>query len=85
MQPVNQNQPQHQVIPSQQRMPVYGEPSLRPAVTARSGDKFILPEDVVSLSSRLSLTPDSPVSKKPSLPVTPAETKALRESFSLYV
>ena len=43
-------------------------------------DALIFPEDVVNLSTEL----DHFYKKAPSVPVTSAESKALRDSFSVY-
>ncbi|MEI6701929.1 MAG: hypothetical protein WCL71_00155 [Deltaproteobacteria bacterium] len=85
MQPVNTSRLQHQVIPAQQRISGYRETSPYPAETNGRGESFILPEDVVNLSTDRSFIADSPVNKKPSVPVTTSEKKALRDSFSVYV
>ena len=85
MQPVNDNRIQHQVIPVQQRISRLRETQSSTAGTIQRGDAFILPEDVVNLSSDRSAALDSSANKKPSIPVSTAEKKALRDSFSVYV
>jgi len=85
MQPVNSSRVQHQAIPAQQRISGYRETSPYSVEKSGRGDSFILPEDVVNLSTDRSSIPDSSVSKKPSVPVTTAEKNALRDSFSVYV
>jgi len=85
MQPINQNRSQQHVIPVEKRISGYGEPNSYTVITPARRDKFILPDDVVSLSTGSPPILNSSVNKKPSLPVTQAEKKALRDSFSVYV
>ena len=82
MQPVNGYRVQQQITPPQQRS--YGSSEIVSSAvrTPQHTNTTILPEDVVTLSndrsSALSLK------KEPSSPVTTAESKALREVFSVY-
>lgn len=80
MQPMNNNLVQNQIHPSQQRTP--GTPS--PAKTSPARNAFSLPEDLVNLSTDRSAQLDSFINKKPSVPVTTGERKALKDSFSVY-
>lgn len=75
MQAVNNNSPQYQIRPDQQRIP--GKREI--AGTTQSRSTFILPEDVVTLSSGR-----DPVKRAPSVPVSAIEKKALRDSFTVY-
>jgi hypothetical protein len=84
MQPVINTQLQHQVTPPQQRIPGLRDALTSPAKMSTSRNTFALPEDVVSLSTDRSSILDNPVNRKPSVPVTSFEKKALRESFSVY-
>jgi hypothetical protein len=84
MQPVNDNRVQHQIIPVQQKITGHRETSSSPTKISPSSNGFILPEDVVNLSADRSSITDSSVKKKPSVPVTSGERKALRDSFSIY-
>lgn len=85
MQPVNSNRIQNQVIPVKHGISGQRETSPYPVKTPQRGDTFILPEDVVNLSTNRALIQDSLTDKKPSVPVSQAERKALRDSFSVYV
>lgn len=85
MQPINDNRLQHQVMPAQQKISGHRETSPYAAKTNPPGNTSTFPKDVVTLSKDESSVADSPVIKKPSIPVTIAEKKALRESFSVYV
>jgi hypothetical protein len=82
MQPVHSNSIQHQVIPVRQRTPDNSETTSGSANISLRNNTISLPDDVVTLStdriSTLSLK------KEPSAPVTVAESKALRDSFSVY-
>ncbi|NTV49609.1 MAG: hypothetical protein HGB32_12970 [Geobacteraceae bacterium] len=82
MQPVHGNSIQHQVIPARHRTPDSSETASGSVNTPLRKNTVSLPDDVVTLStdriSTLSLK------KEPSAPVTPAESKALRDSFSVY-
>ena len=82
MQPVNSNSIQHQVIHARQRTPENSETIPGSVKNPLRNSTVSLPDDVVTLStdriSTLSLKKD------PSAPVTPAESKALRDSFSVY-
>ena len=84
MQPVNDNLLQQQIIPAQQK--TFGQKGIAqesvktPSRIATSG----FPEDVVNLSTDRSSIQDAPVKKKPSIPVSLAERKALKDSFSVY-
>lgn len=84
MQPVNVNQLQKNVIPAQQRISGQRDPSPNSVKTSPGRDAFVLPDDVVSLSSDRSSIADFLVNKKPSVPVSPVERKALQDSFSVY-
>ena len=81
MQPVSGSHLQPQVVPAQQRKSGQGEAS---AKTPPTGNSFILPEDVVSLSGDRLAALDFSIKKKASVPVSNAEKKALRDSFSVY-
>lgn len=83
MQPVNDSRLQLQTMPVRQRSSEHKE-AAEPGVTTRRGDTFVLPEDVVNLSSDRTTIPDSSVNKKPSVSVSAVERKALRDSFSVY-
>ena len=84
MQPVNSNRIQHEVIPAQQRVAGHRETSPYTAKMPPGRGTSVLPEDVVNLSKDLSSIQDTPVTKKPSVPVTRDERKALQDSFSVY-
>ncbi|HXE95679.1 MAG TPA: hypothetical protein VN642_04705 [Dongiaceae bacterium] len=82
MQPVNDSSFQHRVIPAQQKISVNREPSPNSVKTHPHRDT--LPEDIVTLSTDRSRLLDPSAKKDPSVPVTPAESKALRDIFSVY-
>jgi hypothetical protein len=71
-------------MPPQQRVLRESETSPKSLDAPTRKSAYILPEDVVNLSSDRSLIPETPVNKKPSIPVTSVERKALQESFSVY-
>lgn len=81
MRPVSEGVNQQLIIPPQQRT----ETSAIPVKTAPDKNAYRLPEDVVTLSKDRSSLLASSADKKPSVPVTQAEKRALRESFSVYV
>ncbi len=80
MQPVNAGRIQQQVIPVQHRTSGQREN----AGSAHPGNATRFPDDIVNLSSDPSAQQDSLEKKKPSVPVSPVEMKALRDSFSVY-
>jgi hypothetical protein len=82
MQPVSDSSFQQRVIPAQQNVSANRDPSTYAAKVQPRRDT--LPEDVVSLSTDRFRLLDPAVKKSPSVPVTPAESKAIRESFSVY-
>lgn len=84
MQAVNSTTLQQQAHSVQERVSWQREPAPAPSKTAKRTETFSLPEDVVTLSSQRSSSTNAPTGKKPSEPVNSAETKALRESFSVY-
>jgi hypothetical protein len=81
MQPVSGNHLQPQIIPSQQRKSGPGEASSK---IPPMGKNLYLPEDVVNFSRDRSAALDLSLKKEPSIPVSNAEKKALRDSFSVY-
>ncbi|MFA7404585.1 MAG: hypothetical protein WC007_11350 [Pelobacteraceae bacterium] len=83
MQPVNESTLQQRIIPAQQRISGFGETSPSAVKKFPTGKTVSLPEDIVNLSTDR-LTNLASDNKKPSVPVTPVEKKALRESFSVY-
>lgn len=84
MSPVADNSLQMQSIQAQQQMSRIPESTAHSVKTSSRRDTFVLPEDIVTLSAERSSNLASSVNKKPSLPVTPTEMKALRDSFSVY-
>jgi hypothetical protein len=84
MQSANVIRLQLQITPAHQETPGFKGTSTRPVGSSPRRTEFILPEDVVNLSKDRSSITDAPIKKKPSVPVTLAESKALRESFSVY-
>lgn len=82
MQPVNDNRIQQLIIPQQQRSHENRGASPNVVQTPLRKNTDILPEDVVTLSSNRSSALS--VKKEPSSPVTTAESKALRDVFSVY-
>ena len=85
MQPVNDSRLLNQVDSARQRVPGNRETSSHPVKRFAGRDALNLPGDIVNISASRFLTADSGVNKKPSVPVTPVERKALKESFSVYV
>lgn len=84
MQPVNENILQKQSVPVQQRTFVREETPAKLSRAAHDRNRYGLPEDFVTLSTARLSSLEASAEKKPSEPVTPAETKALRNSFSVY-
>jgi len=82
MQLANNSRIQNQVTTDQHK--VSGRVSAHSVKFSQNSARFALPEDVVTLSSGQSSMQDATVNKKPSIPVTEAERKALRESFAVY-
>jgi hypothetical protein len=82
MQPVNDSLIQHQIISAQPKTAGKRDSAVHEVKAPLRMSAAILPEDIVTLSkdrsSALSLK------KEPSAPVTLAESKALREVFSVY-
>jgi len=85
MQPVNNSRIQSQTIPAHQKISGERGTSSSPSVTGKHAGALVLPADIVNLSSDRSLNLDSLSGKRPSVPVSSAEKKALRESFSIHV
>jgi hypothetical protein len=84
MQPVNDNRLQHQVNPARLSVPGQRDASAVPVKTPPNRNLLTLPEDVVQLSTDRSANLDAVFNKKPSVPVSTVERKALRDSFSVY-
>ena len=84
MQPVNDNRLQYQAIPAQPKISVHRETSHYSFEAPSRRNTPLLPEDVVHLSTDRSSLLDPAVKKEPSVPVSSAESKALRDSFSVY-
>jgi hypothetical protein len=82
MQPVNDNHIQSQIFPPRQRTYEKRESASNGVRIPLRKNKDILPEDVVTLSSDRSSALS--LKKDPSSPVTTAESKALRDAFSVY-
>ena len=82
MQPLSDNHIRQQIIPDQQRRPLQRETISSAVKTPLRADKTTLMEDVVTLTKERSSSLS--VKKAPSAPVSPAEYKALRDSFSVY-
>ena len=85
MQPVSDNRLQPQIIPAQPKTPDHRDASTYPTTTSPNRNTFALPEDVVNLSTDRSSILESPVNKKPSVPVSAGERKALQDNFSVDV
>ncbi len=82
MQAVNESSHQHQVIPAQQRAAGNMKTTSNTVKTQLRRNTVTLPDDLVTLSKDRSSTLS--LKKEPSAPVTTAESKALRDSFSVY-
>ena len=82
MQPINERTIQQQVIPTRQRTSGQRETTSNSVKTSLRGKVLNLPEDIITLSKDHSAALS--LKKAPSTPVIPAESKALRESFSVY-
>ena len=84
MQPVINNHNDHKVTPAQQNISRNSAALPLPVKATSNSNRLNLPEDFVSLSSDRSHTPDYPLKKTPSIPVSSIERNALRDSFSVY-
>lgn len=84
MQPINDRRLQNQVTVVPQKISRHNEASPNQTKTAPHRNLSALPEDIVTLSTDQSSIAASAVIKKPSIPVSTAEKKALRDSFSVY-
>lgn len=82
MSAVNEINPLHQSITARQIPSGQWEMTSNSDKTPLQRNTAIQPEDVVTLSKDRSFLMSS--KKEPSAPVTPAESKALRDSFSVY-
>jgi hypothetical protein len=82
MRAVNESNPLHQTITARQIPSGQREMTSNSEKTPLRRNTAIQTEDVVTLSKDRSSIISS--KKEPSAPVTPAESKALRDSFSVY-
>ena len=84
MQPVSDNRLQPQILPAQPKTSGHRDASTYPTTISTTRNTFNLPEDVVILSTDSSSILESFVNRKPSVPVSSVERKALQDNFSVY-
>lgn len=84
MNTINNSTLQNPVKPAQSGVSGGKGPPPSPDKAPRLGIAHNQPEDIVTLSANSTLPPDFPANKKPSIPVTSGERKALRDGFSVY-